>query len=195
MLRTLQDKKIQRIGKNEEIPVDVRVVCATNRNLEELVGNGNFRQDLFYRINVFPLEPPPLRDRMDDVIPLAKHFLKQMGNSKKISLDPKAADTLMAYPWPGNVRELANAMERALILARDDVITAGTLSFLRTINTLPIEDTGDFRLPSDGFSLDDFEKDVIKQALDAAGNNQAAAARLLGLSRGKFRILMKQTGI
>lgn len=193
MLRALQDKKIQRIGKNEEIPVDVRVVCATNRNLEELVDTGDFRQDLFYRINVFPLEPPPLRDRMDDVLPLAEHFLGRMVGKSGITLDPKAATTLMAYAWPGNVRELANAMERAVILAGDGgMIGPDTLSFLRTSGGRTCEDPAEFPFPKEGFSLEKFEKDLVRKALETANNNQAAAARLLGLSRGKFRILMKQ---
>jgi len=191
MLRALQEKRIQRVGKNEEIPVDVRVVCATNQNLEKLVEEGKFRKDLFFRINVFPISPPPLRDRMEDILPLAKHFLKRLG-AAKFEIEKEALEILNAYDWPGNVRELANAMERSVILAREaKKITAQTLSFLKTGAVIP-EKCTDFELPKTGISLDTVEMDFVKQALAQTAGNQSAAARLLGLSRAKFRVLLKQ---
>ncbi len=193
LLRALQEKKIQRVGGNEEIPVDVRVVCATNQDVGELVNRGDFRQDLYFRINVFPLEPPPLRERVDDVILLAEHFLERMAAGRDIVLTDGAAKLLAEYPWPGNVRELANVMERSLILAgRTGCITADTLSFLRFGSPLsPETECRDFRLPPQGIQLEEVEKDFVRQALAMVNNNQTSAARLLGLTRAKFRILMK----
>jgi DNA-binding NtrC family response regulator len=192
LLRALQEKRIQRVGGNEEIPVDVRVICATNRNIEERVENGDFRQDLFYRIHVFPIQPPPLRDRMEDVVPLAEFFLKRFGLSQKVRLEDSAKNALLAYPWPGNVRELANAMERAGILAGDSGrISRETLSFLEGPAACETGD-GNIAIPAGGLDLEALEKDLVRQAMDRAGNNQTAAAKLLGLSRAKFRVLMKQ---
>jgi len=192
LLRALQEKKIQRVGGNEEISVDVRIVCATNQDLNELVENGNFRQDLFFRINVFPLQPPPIRDRTDDVILLAKHFLSRFDKRTDIGLTEGAIRVLKEYRWPGNVRELANVIERAIILAGGQAITAQTLSFLRPVptsgNNGPV-----FGIPSEGMSLEKMEKDLVRQALKASGDNQTTAARLLGLTRAKFRVLMRQT--
>ncbi len=191
LLRASQEKKIQRVGGNEEIPVDVRLVCATNKNLAELVENGEFRQDLYFRINVFPLEPPPLRERPEDVKCLAGHFLKRMG-APHMTITNEAYRLLMEYSWPGNVRELANAIERSIILeGENDEISAETLSFLET--GAPREcQAMQFRLPLEGLSIEDFEKKMVRQALEVSGNNQTAAAKLLGLSRAKFRVLMKQ---
>lgn len=192
LLRALQEKKIQRVGGNEEIPVDVRVICATNQDLNELVEKGIFRQDLFFRINVFPLQPPPIRDRTDDVILLARHFLRQFGEGADIGLTEGAIRVLKEYRWPGNVRELANVIERAVILAGGQAITAQTLSFLRPVSTSGNNGPA-FCLPSEGISLEKMEKDLVREALKASGDNQTAAARLLGLTRAKFRVLMRQT--
>ena len=192
LLRALQEKKIQRVGGNEEIPVDVRVICATNQNLGELASRGNFRQDLYFRINVFPIEPPPLRDRMDDIALLARHFLHLMGGGSEIELTDGAKRVLKEYTWPGNVRELANVMERAVILVgRGGCITADTLSFLRSPSPFGAE-CSDFQLPPQGIMLEDIEKDFVRQSLAMTNNNQTAAARMLGLTRAKFRVLMKQ---
>lgn len=193
LLRALQEKRIQRVGGNEEIPVDVRVICATNRKLESRVDTGDFRQDLYFRINVFPIEPPPLRERMDDVIPLAEFFMKRMGVAESITLAPDGRDALMRYDWPGNVRELANAVERAAILAGPSgTINGRTLSFLSPgVACAPAGD-GAFQLPSAGVSLEALENDLVRQAMAMTENNQSAAAKLLGLTRAKFRVLLKQ---
>lgn len=191
LLRALQEKKVQRVGGNEEIPVDVRVICATNRDLERLVEAGAFRQDLLFRINVFPITPPPLRDRPDDVPLLARHFLSRLGLRPEVQLTGGAMRALTAYQWPGNVRELANVVERAAILAGDNPITAQTLSFLnKTPGTGNTEI--DLSLPPEGVSLDKIVQDLAKKALKASGNNQTAAARLLGLTRAKFRVLLRR---
>lgn len=193
ILRALQEKKFQRVGGNEEIPVDVRVICATNRNLEEMVHTNKFRQDLFFRINVFPIEMPPLRKRKDDIIPLSAHFLKTLGMTDNHELTQGACQKLLEYPWPGNVRELANVMERATILTRQTGrITSEALSFLQ-IQPPEGNHNGLFNLPPNGIQLQEVQISLVKQALEAAGNNQTAAAKLLGLSRAKFRVLLKNT--
>lgn len=194
VLRALEEKKIQRVGGNEEIPADVRVICATNQDPESLVDKGAFRRDLFFRINVFPIYLPPLRERVDDVVPLAEHFLHSSVESGEISLSEGAKALLQQNPWPGNVRELANAMERAVILTGGKgTLTAETLSFLKSDRSGPGRGEGsDFFLPPEGISLEALEKALVEQALEACGNNQSGAARLLGLTRAKFRVLVKQ---
>jgi transcriptional regulator with PAS, ATPase and Fis domain len=189
LLRALQGKKFQRVGGNQEIPVDVRVICATNRNLEQMVTQGQFRQDLYYRINVFPIVIPPLRQRKEDIEPLARHIMTLFAFGKDHGLTDGACRKLREYTWPGNVRELANVLERCLILTRDTrTITADTLGFLRvaeSIEPVPIE------LPAGGLPLHTVQKSLVQQALKTAGNNQTTAARLLGLSRSKFRVMLK----
>ncbi len=191
LLRVLQEKKIQRVGGTEEIPVDVRIVAATHQDLEDLVAKDLFREDLFYRLNVFPIHIPPLRERPEDILPLAEHFIRRfVGKELKGSLlTPGAQKLLLKYPFPGNVRELANAIERALILSGGELpLTAEHLSFLD--DTRPREKNL-FELPPEGISLEELEKELIRQALERTGGNQSAAARLLGLTRSKFRTRMK----
>ncbi len=192
LLRALQEKKINRVGGNEEIPVDVRFICATNQDLEKHVEAGRFRRDLFFRINVFPIAAPPLRERKEDITPLAEHFLKRHCAGHSMSLTEGAKNKLMSYHWPGNVRELANAIERAVILTHEaKVIDSEAFSFLRR-DMLAGECSNGFQLPDAGISLEEVEKEFVRQALTLSNNNQTAAARLLGISRAKFRVLMKQ---
>jgi DNA-binding NtrC family response regulator len=192
LLRALQEKKFHRVGGTEEIPVDVRIICATNRDLESMVHQKMFRQDLFYRINVFPIVIPPLRQRRDDIVPIAEYLMKTFIFGKDHVLTEGACQKLKEYPWPGNVRELANVLERCLILTRDSGrITADTLSFLQVA---PKDQGGPnirIRLPANGIALQRVQMSLVKQALEAAGNNQTTAAKLLGLSRSKFRVLLK----
>ena len=185
MLRVLQEKKIQRIGGVEEIPVNVRIIAATSKNLSELVKDNVFREDLFYRLNVFPINVPPLRERKEDVIPLVEHFAKRiLGNISHPAITAGAKKILEAYPFPGNVRELANAVERAIILTGGNLpLTAEQFSFLSKQPSLK----SDFILPLEGISLEKLERDLIKQALERTHGNKIAAARLLGLTRSKFR--------
>ena len=155
---------------------------------------GKFRADLLFRINVFPIELPPLRERADDVILLARHFLRRLeGGLDKTQFSNGALRVLKEYSWPGNVRELANAVERAMILARGmGKITSETLSFLETSHPLHTDHAG-FQLPPGGISLEEIEKDMVRQALETCKDNQTAAARFLGLTRAKFRVLLNQT--
>ena len=192
LLRALQEKKIQRVGGNEEIPVDVRVICATNQDLDDLVKKGSFRSDLLFRINVFPIHPPPLRERKGDIPILARYFLDGLGRGAEPKLTEGAERLLQSFQWPGNVRELANAMERAFILARGrGVITTDTLAFLKQGDAAGAAGSA-FRLPAQGISLEGLETALVRQALEASGGNQSAAAKLLGLTRAKFRVLLKR---
>jgi DNA-binding NtrC family response regulator len=193
LLRALQEKIIQRVGGNEPIEVDVRVICATNQDLESLVKQGKFRSDLFYRIDVFPLHIPPLRERIKAIVPLAEHFMRKFRErpSERPLLTQGAKRTLLDHAWPGNVRELANAVERAVILAGEEPVTTEHLSFLRT-NKVRTGTVDAWRLPPGGLSLETLERDLIRQAMEMTGNNQSAAARLLGLTRSKLRTRVKQ---
>lgn len=191
LLRVLQEKKIQRVGGKKEIDVDVRIVCATNQSLEDLVAEGKFRSDLYYRINVFPIELPPLRERLQDIPLLAEHFIDRFSSEQTMAVSDKAVDLLIKYSWPGNVRELANVMERACILARGKgIIDSDILRFLKSMPES--NDNVDFKLSSHGIDLEELEMDLVGQALEMTGANQSAAAKLLGLTRAKFRVLLKQ---
>ncbi len=126
ILRVIQEKKVDRLGSNTPIPVDVRIICTTNRNIEEEVKNGNFREDLYYRINVFPITVPPLRERKEDIPPLAEHFLKKYSKAFNKTIErisEKAMEILLNYSWPGNVRELENVIERGVVLCEKDILT------------------------------------------------------------------------
>jgi transcriptional regulator with GAF, ATPase, and Fis domain len=182
------------VGGTETLKADVRVICATNKNLEEQVEKGTFRQDLFYRINVFPLTLPPLRERGNDIILLADHFLQRFSQSMgkpNPHIDETAKRILKKYAWPGNVRELENAIERAVILSPDGTIAPETLRFLAAAGTVPAGEQP-VVLPEEGINFEDMEREIVRQSLRRAQNNQTAAAKLLGLSRGKFRSLLKQ---
>ena len=193
LLRVLQEKKIQRIGGTEEIPVDVRIIAATNKNLEKMVKEGKFREDLFYRLNVFPIHIPPLRERKEDIEPLVRLFVERVTGKRPEGpvLTTGARRLLEEYPFPGNVRELANAVERAIILSGGELpLTAEHFSFLHTK-----QEQGAGKplivLPPEGISLEEVEKELIKQALERTGGNKSAAARLLGLTRTKLRTRLK----
>lgn len=191
LLRVIQEKKIQRVGGKQELSVDPRIVCATNQSLEDLVRQGEFRSDLFYRINVFPLQVPALRDRTEDIPVLVKHFMQKFSSEAQTQISEAALEILQKYSWPGNVRELANVIERACILARQNgLIEARHLSFLQDVPEEQEESR--FRLPAQGVDLEELEMELVRQALEQAEYNKSAAARLLGLTRAKFRVLLKQ---
>lgn len=142
---------------------------------------------------MFPIDVPPLRKRTEDVSAIAEYVLKRTGEGRDIQLTEGAKRVLCRYSWPGNVRELVNAMERAVILCRKEgVVTAETLSFLQVDNVCG---DGSFALPPEGLSIEELEANLVRQALEITQNNQSSAAKLLGLTRAKFRVLMKQAGI
>ena len=182
LLRVLQERRLTRVGGSGEVEVDVRVVAASNRDLPALVAEGGFREDLFYRLNVVPIELPPLRDRLEDVPMLAASFLEQASARHGIemaSLSPAVLRALMEHGWPGNVRELANVVERLVLLAEDGRVNLDDLP-AEVRNAGGGQDCP-FRLPAEGLVWDEVEADLLRQALERSQGNRAAAARLLGL--------------
>ncbi len=182
LLRFLQDRSFVPVGSTEVQRADARVVAATNRDLAAAVASGAFREDFYYRLAVFTIEVPPLRERREDVLPLAEGFLARRGLPAS-KLSPAAARLLLEQPWPGNVRQLENAMERALILAGEEEIAPPHLSFLAAPS--PARGRAADVL-GEGFDLDAFERDLIHAALERAGGNKTAAARMLGITRRRL---------
>ena len=193
LLRFLEEKTFKRVGALNDIHVDVRVIAATNRSLEEEVKANRFREDLFYRLQVMPIHLPPLRERKGDVLVLANYFIDRFNGEfrKRVKgLSPAAADTLNQYPWPGNVRELRNAIERAMLLVdRDRLEPEDFTTLTRTVS--PTQ----FRLPEEGVNLDDVERQLLTQALDRASGNQTQAAQLLGINRDQVRYRIEKFGL
>jgi Nif-specific regulatory protein len=181
LLRVLQEKEFERVGGNETLRANVRVVTATNRNLEELMAGGIFREDLYYRLNVFPIHIPPLRDRRSDITLLADFFTEKYGsaNHKSIKrISTPAIELLMAYHWPGNVRELENCIERAVLLSTDEVIHGHHLP-----PTLQSAESTDTQLHSTlPEAIEKLEKELILDALKSTKGNMAKAARILGIT-------------
>ena len=197
LLRVLQEQELERVGSNRQIKLDVRVVSATNVNLEEEVKRGNFREDLFYRLNVIPLLIPPLRERIEDILPLSKYFLEKNCRAMQrpiMHLDKEALEALEAYPWNGNVRELENIIERIVALTESDLITLRDLPSNLAKIYLDRTPTG---VTASGIDLektmDDIEKRMIGEALQLAGGVKARAALMLSINRttlvGKMRRL------
>ncbi|HEX5037136.1 MAG TPA: sigma-54 dependent transcriptional regulator [bacterium] len=187
LLRVLQEKMVQRVGGNRSIPVDVRVVAATHRNLEQMVKDGRFREDLFYRLNVIALKVPALRDRREDIAPLADHFVKKYAarEARQVSLSPKAVESLRSYDWPGNIRELQNVLERAVILSVSETIEPEDLN-LNHEEVLKVDKVDPAKLPAAGSLRDEIrakEMETLKASLVQANGNVAEAARLMGVPR------------
>ncbi|HVY61776.1 MAG TPA: sigma-54 dependent transcriptional regulator [Planctomycetota bacterium] len=197
ILRVLQERQFERIGGAKTFNVDVRLIAATNRDLEKLIGEGEFRQDLYYRLNVIPIVLPPLRERGDDVIKLAAHFLKKFNEKNGKSFKGFNADAqalLLNYSWPGNVRELENAIERAVVLGQGDEIRPEHLPAALKGHTRSNDDLI-ARLFESDLSLDDLEKELIQKALDRTSWNQSKAARLLGLTRRTLQYRVEKYNI
>ncbi len=188
LLRVLQNKEIFRLGGNERIQINTRVIAATNQNLEQMVEIKKFRQDLYYRLNVFPIKIPPLRERKEDIPELVNHFIKLYDI---VEIDREALKDLMDYDWPGNIRELQNIIERASIMA-DSIIKKGDLPHLITRS---MENLYNFNIPDNGFQLDKFEKFLIEQALRKAHGNKTQAAKILGISRRRLYSMMKSMDV
>jgi DNA-binding NtrC family response regulator len=185
LLRALQERTVRPVGGDVEIPIDVRVVAASNRDLETAIEERKFREDLYYRINVIHVELPPLRARGADVLLLAKHYLEHFAaqSQKDVrSLDPEAAEKLSSYAWPGNVRELANCMERAVALTRGEAVTISDLpEKIRNYRTSHVLVAATD--PSELVPLEEVEKRYILRVLEAVGGNKTLAAQVLGLDR------------
>ncbi len=200
LLRVLQDKKVRKVGGHEEEPVDVRIIAATNQNLESLVEAGEFREDLYYRINVIPIEIPPLRHRREDIPLLVDYFIKKYADEMGIEpprIEQDAMNLLEAYKWPGNVRELENIIERALALASSAAIG---IQDVPTYVSTPSRRTESWvELPTEGMDLEvhleSLRRALMAQALDRCGGVQTKAAELLGISFRSFRYYAKKVGL
>ncbi len=195
LLRVLQERRFERLGGTRSIEVDVRLIAATNQDLQQLIADGEFREDLFYRLNVVPITLPPLRQRAGDVPLLVAHFLEKFkAGSKSISSD--AMKALATYQWPGNIRELENTIERIVILTHNDEIG---------VEELPIEvrmggghagrGPKGYPLPTDGVNLEDVELDLVRQALDRSGGAVPKAAKLLGMTARTLEARMQRLGL
>jgi two-component system response regulator AtoC len=193
LLRFLEEKTFKRVGGLSDVRVDVRVVAATNRDLEEEVKAGKFREDLFYRLQVMPILLPPLRERRGDVALLASYFIDRFNREfrKRVrGLSPAAAEVLEQYQWPGNIRELRNAIERAMLLIDREWLEPDNFTTL-TRTVTPTQ----FRLPPEGVNLEDVERQLLTQALERAGGNQTQAAHLLGINRDQVRYRLEKFGL
>jgi DNA-binding NtrC family response regulator len=200
LLRALQEKEIRRVGGIKDIPVDVRVIAATNRDLLKMAEEKRFREDLYYRLNVLSIDLPPLRERRTDIPVLIDYFLKKhtRGTDRSIKIDAPARRLLEEYSYPGNVRQLESALERAILLCENDTIT---------LDDMPPEMTqkpsivaagnggGEFRLPDDGVNFEDVERSLILQAMDRTDNNITKAAKLLGLTFRTLQYRLEKFGI
>ncbi|HMU65839.1 MAG TPA: sigma 54-interacting transcriptional regulator, partial [Cellvibrionaceae bacterium] len=188
LLRFLQERTIERVGGREDIPVDVRVVCATNKNLQQMVKDGTFREDLYYRICEMEIHIPPLRDRQGDKLLLARHFLRiyaEQNNPSVVGFSQEAAESIEAYEWPGNIREMENRVKRAVVMCEDKHISSIDLGLMS----------------SDGVSINlrqvrlQAERSAILKALTMTENNISAAAKLLGVTRPTLYDLLKKYNV
>ena len=195
LLRVLQELTFERVGGEKTIKVDVRIIAATNRDLHKEVQEGHFREDLYYRLNVFPISIPPLREHRKDIPSLVEHFLDKLrtyGGSK--TLDSEVLSQLMTYSWLGNVRELENVVERMVIISQGAVIGMDSLPRFNT-SSKSAKNPGSFVLPPEGVSLEEIEKSFLQQAMEQTGGNQSQAAKRLGLSRHAFLYRIEKYGI
>jgi two-component system response regulator HydG len=204
LLRVLQEREFERVGGVETLKVDVRVISATHHDLERLINEGKFREDLYYRLNVFPITMPPLRERPGDVALLVDHFIGKYAHSTGKAVrgaDPAAIASLAAYPWPGNVRELENVVERAMILASGDMLRPADLDFGRR-SAMPLAVVP---MPAMGNAIDggrslakrlsEQERAEIMAAVEQAAGNIAHAARVLGINRSTLYYRMRKHGL
>jgi len=199
LLAVLEDRTFKRVGGVTDIEVDIRVVAATNADLEQQVEDERFRLDLFYRLNTFPIRIPSLHERIDDIPTLARYFLDKFNkefNRSVEGIDPAALRRLRSHTWPGNVRELRNAIERAMILGKGSTLNESDFAF-------SLEGRGEaggapigrlLALPEDGLNMDELERDLVRQALERANGIQSKAARLLGMTRDQIRYRIEKYG-
>jgi len=193
LLRVLQEKKFERVGGEETLEVDVRILSATNRNLKEEISNGKFREDLYYRLNVVNIHIPPLRERKEDIPLLIAHFLKEIAkeNNKKIEgIDVRARDALYNYSWPGNVRELRNSIESAVVMSKRNIIALDDLPpFVRN------DSSRDYIKLNSGISLAEAEKEIIQFTLQKEGRNKTKTAEILGIGRKTLHRKIQEYGL
>jgi transcriptional regulator with GAF, ATPase, and Fis domain len=200
-LRVLQEREFQRVGGSRTLKADVRIVAATNREPRAAIASGAFREDLYYRLGVFEIHLPPLRERPEDIPVLAEAFLDEVGHSigrPAAGISEAAREQLVAHAWPGNVRELRNAIERAVILCRGGLITGEHLpiTVARPVaERVAIAAPAAGAFPAEGVALGDVEKELLQKAMAKAGNNKSRAAALLGVSRGQLYSLLRRHGL
>ena len=195
LLRVLEEREFERLGGTRTLKVDVRLVAATNRDLRAALEEGTFREDLFYRLNVVPIDIPPLREHKEDIPELAEHFLKKYAqefSKPALGIAPAALKTLMAFHWPGNIREMENILERATALATGTTLEAADIQLDPAATKDPAASDG-FLPP--GKSLEQWEDEMIREAMRRAGGNKSQAARLLGLSRNALRYRLTRLGV
>jgi len=201
LLRVLQEREFERLGGTRTVKVDVRLLAATNRDLRAALEEGTFREDLYYRLNVVPIDIPPLRAHKEDIPGLANLFVarfsKESGREEKITgISPAAVQLLMGHYWPGNVRELQNVIERACALASGSVLEASDIQLDSPRNRgFSSSGSSSDRFLPEGMTLDQWEDEMIREALKRAGGNKSQAARLLGLSRNALRYRLSKIGI
>ncbi len=198
LLRILQERQFERLGSNVTRNVDVRIVAATNVDLRGALEQGRFREDLYYRLNVVPINVPPLRERKEDIPFLAMHFVRKLAGDlgspiKEVS--PAAMDRLVAHPWPGNVRELENTIERSLVLSSGEVLEAADVRIEAPRNAVNVSGMQQAPLLPEGETLEHWEQMMIREALRRANGNKSQAARLLGLTRNALRYRLSQMGM
>jgi DNA-binding NtrC family response regulator len=195
LLRVLQEREFERLGSNRTRQIDVRVIAATNADLRAALEQGAFREDLYYRLNVVPINVPPLRERKEDIPALAEHFLRKYAaefSSPVKAISDEALQVLLGHHWPGNVRELENVIERSLVLCSGEILEAADIR----LDTAPRNSraAGEPLLP-EGMTLEEHERELIRKALERAQGNKSQAARLLGLSRNALRYRLSQMGL
>lgn len=193
LLRVLQERELERLGSNKTKQIDVRVIAATNADLRVALENGTFREDLYYRLNVLPINIPPLRVRKEDIPYLAEHFARKVAGEmgRECVIGGSAMERLLSWDWPGNVRELENVIERSIVLSGTDRLEADDIR-LDTTRAKPPNSSG--FLP-EGTNLDQHEQSIIREALRRANNNKSQAARLLGITRNALRYRLSQMGM
>ena len=196
LLRVLQEQQIERVGGTETIPIDVRIIAATNQNLEQKIKEGTFREDLYYRLNIVAIKIPPLRERKEDILPLVEFFLTKYAkenNKESFSISKEAVDLLMKYAYPGNVRELENSIERAVVLSRGNTLTQNDLPM--SIKGFVPELSNEMQEGTLVEIVEALEKKLIISALAKSGGNQTQAGKLLGLTERNLRYKLQKYGI
>jgi DNA-binding NtrC family response regulator len=201
LLRVLQEREFERLGGTKTLKVDVRLLAATNRDLRAALEQGTFREDLYYRLNVVPIDIPPLREHKEDIPDLAQHFLARFARESEreiTGITPASINVLMGYYWPGNVRQLENTIERAVALSEGPMIDAGDIHLDAAARSAAANasgpGTGNSFLP-EGMTLEQWEDEMIREALRRANGNKSQAARLLGLSRNALRYRLGKLGV
>ncbi|HXF42253.1 MAG TPA: sigma 54-interacting transcriptional regulator, partial [Pyrinomonadaceae bacterium] len=199
LLRALQEKEIRRVGGTKDIPIDVRVLAATNRDLLKMTEEKRFREDLYYRLNVLSIEIPPLRERRSDIPVLIDYFIKKhtRGTDRNVKLEPAARKLLEDYHYPGNVRQLESAIERAVLLCENDTITVEDLppEMHSQSAAAKVAAAGQFILPPEGINFEEVEKSLIMQAMERTDSNITKAAKLLGLTFRTLQYRLEKFGI